>query len=194
MYSAASRLITLLTGCCRRAGFWPAAVTVCAAGLSTAGLFTGCNPFAPGLDHNIIDRNTLLGNRHSVDGMFRYFRNTYEMRDTSLYGKLLARDFRFQFYNYDRLTNEYWDRDQEMRITYNMFTKVKQVSLIWSSYYNVDTLGNDTLSRVERNFNLTIIQDESVVYRGTGRANLTLARPDARSEWRIKYWIDNSDR
>lgn len=157
---------------------------------------SACNPFAPAVDNTLIDRNALLGDRHSVKGLFDYFRNTYELRDSLLYGRMLARDFRFQSYDYTNSNSLFLDRDQDMLYTYKLFTEpsVKSISLLWASYYNADTAINDTLARVERNFNLTVVQGEQSITRATGRANLTLARPDKFSEWKIKYWVDNSDR
>jgi hypothetical protein len=54
-----------------------------------------CNPFAPRLEDVVADRNQVLGNRKSVAGLFDWFRSSYELRDTLLYGQMLARDFQF---------------------------------------------------------------------------------------------------
>jgi len=154
---------------------------------------SSCNPFAPGLDNDLIDRNKLLGDRRTINGLFDYFKNTYEMRDSLLYGKLLSSDFKFTFFDFNTNNQIFWGRDQEMLTTYNMFRNVKQVSLIWNNYTALDTSASDTLASVERFFNLTIIQDDQRILRGTGRARLTLKRNQRGSEWLIKEWFDNSD-
>jgi len=156
-------------------------------------IMSACNPFAPGLDNGLIDRNKLIGDRRTIDGLFDYFKNTYEMRDSLLYGKLLAREFKFTFFDFNTNNQIFWGRDQEMLTTYNMFKQVKQVSLIWNNYTAIDTSASDTLASVERFFNLTIVQDDQRILRGTGRARLTLKRSQRGDFWFIKDWYDNSD-
>lgn len=152
-----------------------------------------CNPFAPALDATLTDRNTVLGDRRSIKGMFEYFRNTYELRDSLLYGRMITRDFRFTFFDFANNNLVYWDRDQEMQATFNMFRSVKSVSLIWNNYVSTDTVNNDTLAQAQRYFNLTIVQDDQNIFRGTGSAQLTFVRANRESEWRIKSWYDRSD-
>ena len=115
------------------------------------------------------------------------------MRDSLLYGKLLAREFKFTFFDFNTNNQIFWGRDQEMLTTYNMFKQVKQVSLIWNNYTAIDTSASDTLASVERFFNLTIVQDDQRILRGTGRARLTLKRSQRGDFWFIKDWYDNSD-
>ena len=152
-----------------------------------------CNPFAPGLDDAITDPNQLLGDRRKVDGFFDYFKNTYELRDSTLYGKLLAQDFIFTYTDFENNNQVYWGRDQEMQIAQAMFRAVKQVNLTWNSYTLVDTTTSDTLASVERFFNLNIIQSDQSVLRSTGRAKLLLYRKFRGAEWKIKNWNDNSE-
>lgn len=161
--------------------------------LGAGWLVAGCNPFAPGLSDIVIDRNALLGDRRSVDGLFKYFRNTYELRDSLLYGRMLARDFRFVYFDFANNNQTFWGRDQEMMTTYNMFRRTRQVTLIWNNYVYADTTLSDTLASVERYFNLTIVQDDATIYRGTGSARLILSRPERSSPWFIKEWFDKSD-
>lgn len=115
------------------------------------------------------------------------------MRDSLLYGRMIARDFRFTYFDFNNNNLNFWDRDQEMMTTYNMFRSVKSVSLIWNNYVVADTSLSDTLASAERYFNLTIVQDENTVLRGTGSAQLTLTRSGPQEEWRIKSWFDKSD-
>jgi len=160
---------------------------------SVAMLLSTCNPFAPALDTTLVDRNTVLGDRKSINGLFQYFRNTYELRDSLLYGRMIARDFRFSFFDFSNNNLVYWDRDQEMQATYKMFRSVKSVSLIWNNYVTTDTLLSDTLAQAQRYFNLVIVQDDQNIFRGTGYAQLTFYRRSPSEEWQIRAWNDRSD-
>ena len=157
------------------------------------GMFISCNPFAPALDLTPIDRNALFGDRRSVDGLFKYFRNSYEARDSLLYGQMISPDFRFVFFDFNNNNNVFWGRDQEMNSTYKLFKGVRQVNLVWNNYVFADTSRFDTVAQVERYFNLTIVQDEQNIFRGTGSAFLELTRPAAGTEWKIREWQDRSD-
>jgi hypothetical protein len=153
----------------------------------------GCNPFAPKLEELKLDRNKLLGDRRSVRGFFDWFRNSYELRDTSLYGQILAPDFIFSTRDFSNGNNLVWDRDQEMRITTNMFRQIRSANLVWSWFSRVDTASSDTIARVERYFNLTIVLDDQNIYNGTGTALLTLTRQDSTMPWRARSWVDIRD-
>lgn len=161
--------------------------------LALGAMLPGCNPFAPGLDNTPIDRNALFGDRRHVDGLFRYFRNSYESRDSLLYGRMIDPQFRFVWFDFTNNNTVFWGRDQEMIATYRMFRAVKQVNLVWNNYVFADTLGSDTAAAVERYFNLTIVQDEQNIFRGTGSALLQLRRASPTSEWQIREWQDKSD-
>lgn len=149
-----------------------------------------CNPFAPGLEQVRVDRQTLLGNRATINGFFDYFRNSYELRDTSLYGQLLESGFEFSFKDFSTGNQAKWDRDQEMRIATNMFRQIRSANLVWTWFLAADTVNADTVARVERYFNLTVVVDDQNIYTGTGSAKLTLVRPDTLSPWRIRTWVD----
>ena len=167
--------------------YWYIGVCLCAIGLGS------CNPFAPGLEDIQVDRIGILGDRRSIAGFFQWFRNSYEMRDTSLYGQILARDFVFVSKDFATGNNNQWDRDTEMRITTNMFRQIRQANLVWSWYKTADTLDADTVASVERYFNLSIQLDEANTFQGTGTARLTLVRPDTASPWRVRSWVDIRD-
>jgi hypothetical protein len=152
-----------------------------------------CNPFAPGLDDIKVDRISLLGDRRTVTGFFQWFRNSYETRDTSLYGQILSKDFVFISKDFGNGNNNQWDRDTEMRITTNMFRQIQLAQLVWSWYKTADTLGADTIASVERYFNLTVQVDETNIIQGTGTARLTLVRPDTASPWKVRTWVDIRD-
>lgn len=151
----------------------------------------GCNPFAPALDEDgLIDQN-LLGDRTTIDGLFEYFENTYQIRDTSLYGKMFSPDFNFTYFDFDLGAEISWDRGQEMISSYKMFRGVQQITLDWNFY--VEREETDTLASVVRSFNLTIVEQEDKVYNGTGRAKMKMRRPAVDQPWLIYYWFDDSD-
>lgn len=161
--------------------------------VALACMVIACNPFAPRLEEIKVDRIALLGDRRSVKGFFEYFRNSYELRDTSLYGQLLSQDFQFSFKDFSTGNQERWDRGQEMRIATNMFRQIRSANLVWTWFVNADTAGADTLAQVERYFNLTIVADDENAFNGTGSAQLTLVRGDSTEPWRIKNWVDIRD-
>ncbi len=159
-------------------------------------MLQSCNPFAPTFDDTLVDRSKLLGDRKTIKGFFDYFRNTYEIRDSTLYGRMLNRGFIFQWYDFSTGRNIYWGRDQEMLSTYKMFTNrsVKSVTLSWGDdYVLADTLTGDTVARVERFFELTLLIEDGndqTSLKSFGRANMTLNRLNRQSDWKISYWID----
>lgn len=153
--------------------------------------WTACNPFAPEFDPEGLEDQNVLGDRTEIDGFFTFFKNAYELRDTSLYGKLFTNDFTFVYYDFDAAAEQNWDKGQEMAISYNLFRNVKQITLDWNFYIENNVVG-DT-ANVVRSFNLTIVESENSVYSGTGRARLRLRRAGAGEEWRIYYWFDDSD-
>lgn len=150
-----------------------------------------CNPFAPRYDADGLTGENFLGDRTNVDGLFTYFKNSYELRDTSLYGKLFSSDFVFTYYDFDQAADVNWDKAQEMALTYNLFRNVQQISLDWNFYVQRDTTETD--AAIVRAFNLTIVENESTVYTGTGRARITLRRDFASEPWQITSWFDDSD-
>lgn len=154
-------------------------------------LLTACNPFAPEFDPDGLDEQNVLGDRTEIDGFFEFFKNAYELRDTSLYGKLFTSDFEFVYFDFDAAAEQHWDKGQEMGTAYNLFRNVRQITLDWNFYVEKSEAG-DT-ANVVRSFNLTIVENESTVYSGTGRARLRLRRDGPGEPWRIYYWFDDSD-
>lgn len=150
-----------------------------------------CNPFAPSYDKDGLTGVDFLGNPTNLDGYFRLFKNAYELRDTTLYGRLFSQDFIFSYYDSDLGQDIQWDRDTELSISYNLFQSVIQITLDWNYYTQIDT--TPTEAAVIRNFNLTITEDEETVFTGTGRARLRLARKSQTDAWQANYWFDDSD-
>ncbi|MEL6672454.1 MAG: hypothetical protein AAFR61_09690 [Bacteroidota bacterium] len=151
----------------------------------------GCNPFAPSYDPRGLENVNLLGDPTNIEGYFHFFKNAYEIRDTTLYGQLFTPDFIFAFYDQDLGQEIQWDRDTELSIAYNLFQSVLQINLDWNYFTQMDT--TETEASIVRNFNLTIEQDEQTVFSGSGRARLRLRRNDVFEAWRAYYWFDDSD-
>jgi hypothetical protein len=152
-----------------------------------------CNPFAPKLEDIVIDRNTVLGNRKTISGLFDWFRNSYELRDSLLYGQIIARDFQFSYLDFTNNNLVYWDRDIDMRTTYNLFRAAKSTSVQWQHYVTADTSFSDTVASAERYFNVTIVLDDQQIFRSTGSARLQFKRKDREDFWQIVSWFDKSD-
>lgn len=176
---------------CYRARIAPRPWSVCLLTLLTLSL-AGCNPFAPSYDPDGLSGENLLGDPSTIDGYFRLFQNAYELRDTTLYGRLFTQDFTFAYRDFDLNQEVQWDRATELNTAYRLFQSVLNINLDWTWYTELDTTqGNEAL--VIRNFNLTIQQDESTTFSGTGRARLRLRRAGPGEPWRAYYWFDESD-
>jgi hypothetical protein len=154
-------------------------------------LITSCNPFAPKYDPNGFLSNTLLGNRNTVDGIFQFFKSSYELRDTVLYGKMFSQDFIFTYYDFEQSVPISWDRAQELNTTYNLFRNTQQIILDWNYYVQKDTTPLE--ASIIRSFNLTIVQNDNSVLTGTGRARFNLRRVKTEDPWEIYFWFDDSD-
>lgn len=162
-------------------------------GFALALALWACNPFAPKLEDVVVDKNQVLGNRKSISGLFDWFRASYELRDSLLYGQMLARDFQFSYLDFTNNNTVYWDRDIDMRTTYNLFRAAKSTSVQWQHYVYTDTLASDTVANVERYFNVTVVLDDQSIFRSTGSARIRLRRPTANDYWQIQSWFDKSD-
>jgi ketosteroid isomerase-like protein len=150
-----------------------------------------CNPFAPAFDPEGLNDQNVLGDRSTIDGLFEYFESAYEIRDTSLYGRMFTSDFKFVYYDFEQAAEVTWDKGQEMATAYNLFRNVKQITLDWNFFVERSEVGDTAF--VVRSFNLTIVENESSVFSGTGRAKLRLRRAGQGQPWLIYYWFDDSD-
>lgn len=122
--------------------------------------------------------------------MFQNFKFAYTFRDTSIYGKLVSKDFIFTFRDFDKGFDVTWGRDDEMKTTNGLFTNSQRLDLIWNNIIlsNVDT-SNAT---IVRGFNLTVTFNPTDVIRIDGRVNLFLKREESTNNWQMVKWIDES--
>lgn len=159
--------------------------------LLLAGPFISCNPFAPEYDENGLADINLLGDPTNIEGFFQLFKNSYELRDTTLYGRLFSPDFIFSYYDFDLGQEINWDRETELNISYNLFQSVQLINLDWNYFTQLDTTLTEAF--VVRNFNLTIDENEQTSFSGSGRAKLRLRRERPGDAWKAYSWFDDSD-
>ena len=158
------------------------------AGLVLAGM-SCVNPFAPRLNTNL--QAELCSDLTKIDNVLCIFQNAYSFRDTTLYGSLLAPNFIFIYRDYDRGVDVSWARDTEMRTTYGLFQNVESLMLVWNNEISISE--SDTLTKIQRAFNLTVTFNPSDVSRVDGNAILTFARASVADQWKIVNWRDESN-
>ena len=156
-------------------------------------LFTSCNPFAPGLDENLSDGNSILGDPATIDGVFQNMKYSYTFRDTTIYGHLLSSEFSFVYTDYDRGVEVTWGRDEEMQTTRGLFMNVQRLDLVWNNIIAISTDSSNLHASVSRNFNLTVTFNPGDNPRIDGYATLALARTDPQKPWQIVRWRDESN-
>ncbi|MBI3789125.1 MAG: hypothetical protein HY276_12825 [Ignavibacteriales bacterium] len=152
-----------------------------------------CNPFAPGLDTSPDFSSSFLGDLTTVDGVFQNIKYAYTFRDTSIYGQLLNGGFSFVYRDYDRGVDVTWGRDEDVRTTHGLFQNVQRLDLVWNNIISLSVDSLNTEATVSRNFNLTVTFNPSDIIRVDGYANLALARKEARQQWQIVRWKDESN-
>jgi hypothetical protein len=159
--------------------------------LLLVGLAACDNPFAPRLEPELETPSSVLGDQRTIDGVFQNIRYAYNYRDTLIYGNLLARDFEFRYYNSDRGTDVTFNRDEEMRITSNLFKSSDQIDLQWNDILAEE--GDSTSYTITRSYHLKLILQASEVFRVDGRATLRLVRATPNDPWMIRVWRDDSN-
>ena len=151
----------------------------------------GCNPFAPTLDDDLSPASTLLGDQRTIPGVFRNLEYAYTYRDTLIYGELLDPDFEFRYFNPDRATDVAFNRDEEMRITANLFRGADQIELQWNQIQTQN--GDSILATITRAYDLRITLQANESFIIEGLATIRLIRNSAEEPWRIRLWRDDSD-
>jgi hypothetical protein len=160
--------------------------------LAAAVVVASCtNPFAPRLEPELEPPSSVLGDQRMVDGVFQNIRYAYNYRDTLIYGNLLHRDFEFRYFNSDRGTDVTFNRDEEMRITANLFKSADQIDLQWNDILSQD--GDSIVYNVTRSYHLKVTLQANEVFRVDGRATLRLVRSSPNDPWLIRVWRDDSN-
>lgn len=126
-----------------------------------------------------------------MEGVFQNVQYAYTYRDTLIYGNLLHPDFQFRYFNSDRGTDVAFNRDEEMRITYNLFRGADQIDLQWNSIHALE--GDSILVRVTRGYNLRITLQANETFIIEGLATLRLTREQPTDVWQIRLWRDDSN-
>jgi len=157
-------------------------------GLSCA--VAACNPFAPGVDDNLEPNTAVLGDQHTIVGVFQNIQYAYTYRDTLIYGSLLHADFQFRYFNPDRGTDVVFNRDEEVRTTYNLFKGASLLDLQWNDIVGQE--GDSLETDVTRSYTLRIALQANDVLRIEGRATLRFVRNVATDVWLIRTWRDDS--
>ncbi len=156
-----------------------------------AAALAGCtNPFAPKLEPELLPNTTVLGDQRTVSGVFQNVQYAYTFRDTLIYANLLHPEFQFRYYNPDRASDVTFNRDEEVRTTYNLFRGADQIDLQWNDILSQE--GDSLLVDVTRAYTLKVALQANDVFRIEGRATLRLVRTTPNDIWLIRSWRDDS--
>jgi len=149
----------------------------------------GClNPFAPAWTDT--DESFTLGDQTTISGFFQCFAYAYNMRDTVVYGQLLAEDFIFLYTDHEKGMDFSWTREEDMHATYKLFNGVQNLDFVWNEI-NMQS-GSDTSQVITRSFDLTICIDPTDIPRATGKVIFHLKRSNPTAKWMLTYWKDES--
>jgi len=156
-------------------------------------LLAACNPFAPEFDESPLGSDSILGDPTTVEGIFQNIKYAYTFKDTTIYGQVINANYNFVFRDYERGLDVSWGRDEEMRITYELFRNVQRLDLVWNNTIALATDSANTAATVSRNFNLTVTFNASDILRVDGYATLSLVRSASSEPWMIVRWRDESN-
>jgi len=162
----------------------PTALIFIIVGLS----IVSCNPFSPAIDYSLSQE---VVSADSIGGFFEIFRESYQLQDTVIYGKLLAPDFIFSYRDYDRGLDLEWGRDEDMQTTGALFAASQSLDLLWGDV--LDSTGNDTVYDITRAFSLVVTFNPDNILQVDGRAIFTLDRPTKNDPWQAIRWRDESN-
>lgn len=153
------------------------------------GLVSCTNPFAPKLaDYD--ETGGVISDQKTVDGLFNNFSYAYKMKDTVVYGNLLADDFTFIYRNYDRepVVDESWGRDIDMITTYRLFNATQRLELVWNE---INLQIKDSLKMIiSRSFALDVVFNADDRFKLQGKANFILIKSSENAPWKIQQWRD----
>ncbi len=151
-----------------------------------------CNPFAPDLQEGD-PFGDILGDPSTVEGFFTNFRNSYELRDISLYEPLLDSAFVFSYRDFDASVDRVWGFAQDLESTRRLFEQSDVVRLQWNQVLSQDTLDAGAQVRVVRSFTLSISLLTGEAFAGGGNVNFLLRRKQDGDNWRLLRWRDESE-
>jgi hypothetical protein len=152
-------------------------------------IYSCTNPFAPKLS-DYTDDSAVLGDQTTIEGLFTNFSYAYKMKDTVVYGRLLADDFTFIYRNYDRepVVDESWGRDIDMITTYGLFQATQRLELIWNE---INMMIKDSLKVViSRSFILDVVFNPDDRFKLQGKADFILIKESEAGPYKIQQWKD----
>ncbi|MFN3306363.1 MAG: hypothetical protein ACK42Z_04145 [Candidatus Kapaibacteriota bacterium] len=153
-------------------------------------LFNSCvNPFAPKLIDST-NNEAIVTDQKTIDGVFRNFQYSYNLKDTVVYSKLLSDDFVFVYRNYDVGVDRSWGKSEDIKTTYGLFQAATYIDLIWNDSYIA--IGDSLEKNIQRGFSLTIIFSPNDVVHLQGKGNFKLRFNSVDSIWQITYWRDET--
>jgi hypothetical protein len=154
-------------------------------------LLTSCeNPFSPKLNLNA-EKQNLISDQKNIDGLFQNWKYAYRFKDTVVYGNLFTDDFNFVYRNHDKGIDLTWDRNQDVLTTFRFFSASNNLELNWND--RINAFGDSTTQQVSRGFTLRVVFSADEVIFIQGRATIQAVRKDTLSQWKIKYWRDESE-
>ncbi|MDA0986641.1 MAG: hypothetical protein O3A55_03460 [Bacteroidetes bacterium] len=154
--------------------------------------FTSCvNPFAPKLDFENFGSSAILSDQKDIEGVLHNFKQAYLFKDTTIYGKLFTPEFIFIFRDYDKNTEVFWSRDEELRTTNGLFQNAQHFELIWNQ--TISSHEDSLLMQLVKSFNLTVTFNPNDIVRVNGYANFTFSRESILEKWKISRWRDESN-
>lgn len=156
-------------------------------------VLAACNPFAPSFDDTPLGSDSILGDQSTVEGVFQNIKYAYAFKDTTIYGQMIDADYNYVFRDYERGVDVSWGRDEEMRVTYQLFRNVQRLDLVWNNITMLSADSADIRTTVSRNFNLTVTFSPSDVIRVDGYVTLSLVRGASADPWLISRWRDESN-
>lgn len=150
------------------------------------------NPFSPRLEKADILED-ILGNPVTIEGFYTRFQNAYQLRDTTLYGPLIASEFIFSYRDAELNVDVSWGRAEELNTTAKLFSTSRDIQLQWNNISSFFQNEPKTRAQVIRRFNLMVMLDESTVFRTDGATNFILTRGDSTRAWQLLLWRDESE-
>jgi len=150
-------------------------------------LFIGCdNPFAPKYGTQTDNFDKILP-QTKVENIFYNIRYAYLLKDTTVYSSLLDDDFVFTYRDYEKNIEINWNKQEELRITNNLFQNTKELNLIWN---DIVAISEDS-SSVIRNFQLSIRFNTEDFVRIDGKVKFVLRKKN--NLWYIYQWYDDTN-